>query len=282
MTTKAKKESYISVDGNETNLLRRLSFRERWLYMELKWLANFKTGKVGRYRGRVIDYTYLAGLVSVPACQGRAAETVTGGDIKRMLDHLQQSGLVGEVVDNGKDGLTFYLLASPIVAIEPDAKAEKLQAEPPPSFAAKPQQEAVSIAQEENQPILMSYGHHNTFFNNDSIDGAGKPAPLPAGGGEPAAGPPEDPPVSSLTLDAIRERLRESWFLFNYLDTKESQKFFERWILRGYTTAEFETAVGLVEIDDSTTPTPAEVERRLISLRHPPKRSSQNRGRVAL
>lgn len=87
--------------------------------MELKWLANFRTGKVGRYLNRTIDYTYLAGLVSVPATQGRAAESVTGGDVKRMLDHLRQAELISEICDEGAKGLSFNLLASPI---EPVAK----------------------------------------------------------------------------------------------------------------------------------------------------------------
>ena len=283
MQNRPKKEPYVSIDMEETKKLRQLSFRERWLYLELKWLANFRTGKVGRYLNRTIDYTYLAGLVSVPATQGRAAESVTGGDVKRMLDHLRQAELISEICDEGAKGLSFNLLVSPI---EPVAKTtngiqslggEMLQVTKAEKSSEKPASVGISSEQDNAQSVLMSFGHNNTFFNTDSNDGAGDtPAHTPVR--------PETLPAQTtrggLSAAQFHKRLTESWFAFQYLDTDVSRTFYRGWENRHVTEAEFDLAVERVETDESVTPTPGAVEKVLLAMRRPRKPS--RRGKVAL
>ena len=283
MQSKPKKEPYVSIDMEETRKLRQLSFRERWLYMELKWLANFRTGKVGRYLNRTIDYTYLAGIVSVPATQGRAAESVTGGDVKRMLDHLRLAELISEISDEGAKGLSFNLLTSPI---EPVAKTtseirglggERLQVPKAEESSEKPASVGISSDQDNAQSVLMSFGHNNTFFNTDSTDGAGDtPAHTPTS--------PETPPAQTahrgLSAAHFHKRLTESWFEFQYLDTDVSQTFFRGWEKRNVTEADFEQALERVEMDASVTPTPGAIEKALRAMRHP--KNPSGRGKVAL
>ena len=283
MQEKSKREAYVSIDMEETKKLRQLSYRERWLYMELKWLANFKTGKVGRYLNRTIDYAYLAGLVSVPATQGRAAESVTGGDVKRMLDHLHQAELVSETTDDGATGLSFNLLASPI---EPAAKAsketqrargEKLQVADEAAPSGKPEPVKVPSVQGNAQSVLMSFGHNNTFFNTDSTDGAGDtPAHTPVS----LETPPTQTAHGGLSAAQFHKRLAESWYEFQYLDTDVSQTFYRGWEKRHVTEAEFDQAVERVESDDSVTPTPGAIEKALLAMRHTKKPTG--RGKVAL
>ena len=48
------------------------------MYLELKRMANFKTGQVGVFHSQKLSWEELGRLVSVPSAQGRAAKPVDG------------------------------------------------------------------------------------------------------------------------------------------------------------------------------------------------------------
>lgn len=112
---KPKTSAYISFNREESAALQRLDPRAMWLYFHLKWLSDFKTGKVGGFRKQVLSLTSLAKSVAIPPRQGANAKHahVDGTEISRILDRLEQVGLVSHrSIDNA--ALTMMLPMSPI------------------------------------------------------------------------------------------------------------------------------------------------------------------------
>ena len=280
MTEKMKKEAYVSIDKDETQKLEQLPHAERWLYMKLKWLANFRTGKVGRFGNRVLSYKSIGEMIGVPSSQGRAAVTVSGGEVKRMLDCLHTAGLISPPQHDAVNGVSVTLTMSPIApptAPKKTAAKGMLQNQALTQTSETPASARAGGDSDDSLSVLMSFGHNNTFFNTDSTDGAGDtPAHTPVS--------PETPPTQTahggLSAAQFHKRLTESWYEFQYLDTDVSQTFYRGWEKRHVTEAEFDQAVERVESDDSVTPTPGAIEKALLAMRHTKKPTG--RGKVAL
>lgn len=109
-------ETYVSISKTEWTVLRRVCLRSFRLYVELKWLANFKTGVVGTFKNQQLTYEGLAEMVSLPVRQGVSAShgIVDGKEIKRLLERLEQIGLVADCFHDGTK-LTMTLPMSPII-----------------------------------------------------------------------------------------------------------------------------------------------------------------------
>lgn len=276
MANESKRETYVSLNRNETQLLDQLPFEERWLYVKLKWLANFKTGKIGKFGRRVLTYEKIGEMIGVPSAQGRPARPVTGGEVKRMIDRLEAAGLVA---DHGYDAKSGIALTLPLSPIRQAGAQGKLQTDTPVESPAKARGTTLCDERQLPQSVLMSYGHNNTFFSND---GAGDtPAPRrPPGGTPPPPSPKGEDKTDSapLTVAGIRALFEDSWIEFHYLDTAETRRFFENWIRRGVTVEELQQAIGEVAAGKET-PTAGAVER-WVSVRRCGQRSG--RGRVAL
>ncbi len=253
-------QAYVSLNRNETTLLDQLPFEERWLYVKLKWLANFKTGRIAKFGRRVLTYEGIGEMIAVPSSQGRQAQPVTGGEVKRMIDRLETAGLVADHAYDTKAGVTLTLPLSPIRSA---GAKERLQTGKGAQSPAKAHGTTVCDEQQPPQSVLMSYGHNNTFFSND---GAGDtPAPRRPPGGSPAPSPKGGDKTDSagaLTVARIRELFEASWIEFHYLDTAETRRFFENWIKRGVTAEELEQAIGEVSAGQET-PTAGAIEVRL-------------------
>ena len=56
----ATQDAYISFNKDEWAALQKLGFRERWAYMQLKWMANFKTGMLGNFLKQRLTYQDIA------------------------------------------------------------------------------------------------------------------------------------------------------------------------------------------------------------------------------
>jgi len=276
MASEAKRETYVSLNRNETTLLDQLPFEERWLYVKLKWLANFKTGKIGKFGRRVLTYEKIGEMIGVPSAQGRPARPVTGGEVKRMIDRLEAAGLVA---DHGYDAKSGIALTLPLSPIRQAGAQGKLQTDESVQLPAKAHGTTLCDERQAPQSVLMSYGHNNTFFSND---GAGDtPAPRrPPGGSPPPPSPKGEDKTDSapLTVARIRALFEASWIEFHYLDTAETRRFFENWIRRGVTVEELQQAIGEVAAGKET-PTAGAVER-WVNVRRQGQRSG--RGRVAL
>lgn len=116
-TQKTPKEAYVSFGKKESATLRQLCLRSLRLYFELKWLADFKTGRVGTFGQQTLTYEGLARMVEIPVRQGMTAShgKVDGTEIKRLLERLEDAGLVANLSHDGTR-LTMTLPMSPIKA----------------------------------------------------------------------------------------------------------------------------------------------------------------------
>jgi hypothetical protein len=107
---------YISKSKAEREALLKLGFRERWLYDELKWLANFKTGLVGTFARQKLTYVDIAALVTAPGVQGRGQGGIDETQAADFLKRMESVGLVANIGRRANGGLSFELPLSPIGA----------------------------------------------------------------------------------------------------------------------------------------------------------------------
>ena len=260
-------QAYASINKDETRLLDQLPFEERWLYIKLKWLANFNTGKIAKFGKRVLTYQKIGEMIAVPAAQGRMAKPISGGEIKRMIDRLESAGLVADHAYDTGAGITLTL---PLSLIRKPASAGKLQTNVQSQSPANTDGTTHCDEQQHSQSVMMSSGHNNTFFSND---GAGDtPAPRhPPGGSPPPSSPKKEEEADAgagLSIPRIRALLDESWLDFHYLDTAETQRFFANWIKRGCSVAEIESAISKVLLGNET-PTAGALDRHIQTARNP-------------
>lgn len=283
-STTTKKEHYVSFDKDEMAVLRKLGWRERWLYMELKWKACFKSGLVGLgpYGRECLTAKKLSDLMVVPPSQGRESDVIDGTEVTRLLMRLNKAGLIGEIDRRENSGLIFALPLSPIdkVAARKARQVKVSQVMLPMPDTHQPLAEAHSDKAREDSSVSHSvmtpYGCINTSFI--SSDGAGDtPAPRRVVK-VPTPIFSETPSPGALSIARIKERLDGSWFV--YVDTPDSKRFYASWQKQGFTESEFEEAVDQVEQGDSLTP--AAVDRVLRQRRTQRARPRPGRGRVAL
>lgn len=283
-TPTAKKEAYVSLDREERDVLRTLGLRERALYPELKWLASFKTGQVQPFGKRVITYQFLADLITVPTTQGRAADTMNAKEACRVLIKLHEAGLVGEIHNDPDKGLHFALPMSPIckdsarklrqaAQAEAQLAAKKLPNATPFHFSKNPM--PTGLYEESDLPLSVmtiskgdQYDFHTDISNiaafygtaaaRDCVAGAFLKIPAGSGDREPGA-----EVANSLTVEAIKKRLRGSRSEFSWIDHAESGSMYRRWIAAGHTPEKLELAVQSVEDDFSVEPTPRAIDSEL-------------------
>ncbi len=306
---KVKKESYVSMDREERDILRTLGLRERALYPELKWLASFKTGEVQHFGKRVITFQFLADLITVPTTQGRAADTMNAKEACRVLLRLHHAGLVGEIENHPTKGLRFALPMSPICKKTALKLRQEAKDQEQGNAAKLPNQAHVGSAQnpitmrvgEVSDPSLSvmtiskgdQYDFHTDISNLAALHGSAADREMVAVARLKISG--EIQPIEvrgatteTLTLDSIKDRLRRSRAAFSWIDNAESAVIYKRWIAVGHSVEKFEGAVEAVEDNFDTEPTPRAVDvelrggsaRQFASQREAQR--AQRRGRVAL
>lgn len=279
--TKTKREAYVSLDRDEMNALRQLGWRHRWMYLELKWLASFRTAEVGRFGRQKITFEQLSKLVSVPTAAGREADTIDGKEAARILMKLHEVGLVGEIDRRNNGGLCFVLPMSPIdkeaarKARQAKASKDRLPKQDAAQLHAKAHTDSACEVSSTSQSVMTPYGCLNTLFSNDGAGGT--PAPRRVGSA-PTPGSSENPTPGAISLARLKGLLHEAWFA--YVDTPDSERFYANWLNQGFSHTEFEEAVEQVKLDDS--PTPAALDRVLRKRRVQQARPKPGRGRVAL
>lgn len=290
-TKEPKKEAYMSMDREERDALRTLGLRERALYPELKWLANFKTGQVQHFGKRAITYQFLADLITVPTTQGRAADTMNAKEACRVLMRLMEAGLVGEIQNDSKRGLQFALPMSPICkiaakamreaeraeAVEAAKTAPKLPIQPRLKSPANPITTGVSKEITPSLSVMknfkeVQYDFHTDLANIVAVHGtatdrdhvsviSSQKQSL-----ESLAYESRGATANILTLEMIKDRLRNSRAGFSWIEQKESSAIYRRWIDANHPIERFEEAVSAVEDDFSLEPTPRAVDIALRSL----------------
>jgi hypothetical protein len=170
----------MSYGKSEWAILRQMDHRALRLYLELKWLGDFKTGVVGMRKNQTLSYEDLAQRVSIPVRQGMSAShaTVDGTEIRRLLERLESVGLVADRVHDGTR-LTMTLPMSPIKATTATKEAE----------TTKRQAAKKAAAVSEPMPEPMDEEFHESWYDPDQTA-----AKLPTGAEKlPTEAGPESP-----------------------------------------------------------------------------------------
>ena len=313
-----KTERYVSIDPDEHAILKTLGLRERWLYMELKWMSNWKTGWVQKWRNMEITYQRLADSIHVPASQGRPEQKIDAKEATRLLMRLHAAGLVGEIENDAKTGLRFALPMSPIKkkeaseqrSAERQTKAEnppRLPNEPAilaarlpnePSFESGENQEPmrVSDGSADSLSVMMMNNIHQYPFNNTDAAGVRPAASARSSvAGDLLESPGSAAPVevrgataSAPTVAAIKAVLHASRSEFSWVGARESEIMYRRWIKAGHGLEKIKAAIATVEDDFTITPTPKAVDDELhhgqarMEQRMRDEQRAKRRGGVAL
>ncbi len=181
--------SYRSYNEVEREILRTLGFEELALYFVLKEYANFYTGSFGTFNNQKMTYARLAREMHREKSQGREAKKFDATAIKRLLEHLEEVGLVTDRQWDEKR-LTMRLPHSPIWKDNPARKDMKSGGEvagklPRPGSAknaAKPVAAMDSAVSASTLSLVGSKEVNKPFFNTDTSA---------TGHGETVAGDPE-------------------------------------------------------------------------------------------
>lgn len=267
---------YMSCNRDEFERLRELGFQERWLYLELKWLANFKTGLGGRFGKQRITYESLAALMSRAAVQGLTAQTLDRSTVRRLVQRLEEAELVAEIgrrEDNG--GLTFKLPRSPIKT------PEKLPREGESRNDASAGSASDFGESDDGLSVLINPKTINTpFISEEPCPESGSagletdqtPATLPS---------PRRQPSGALTVSYVMKRLDAEHF--DYVGSSQSRTLYARWITQGVSREQFERALLGVRDDFTVRQSPDSIDERLRGWRRRSiERRARGHGRVAL
>lgn len=262
-TNKAK-EIYISLNLEEFAKLEKLSFRERWAYLALKRIANFKTGTVGQFGKQKLSYTEIATLIKPPAgVQGRGEGKIDDTQARDFILRMESEGLVSGIGRRPNGGLCFTLPLSPIdrtkVGKKPIISPEKAWSKIDEFIIA------AAVAEVDPSPLSVMTSQENNINTEEaaipSCDGA---ASCRAEG---AAALRENPPVvaagaAPLSAQQIHDALAGGWQITG-IDTDEAWRLYESWA-GSITLDELHAAMnGVEETEECPDPTPAALSSRL-------------------
>ncbi len=257
-----KNPGYISFNKQEEKKrLLMLGFRERWAYLELKGLSNFKTGVCGEYKDQRLSYAQIAALVTAPGTQGRGQGGIDDTQAADFLQRMVAVGLVANIGRRSNGGLRFDLPLSPIKDAEAAQSGE---------VCAKPSGEMVDIFPAEVAPQMPESPAPATVFDvsdhslsvminkerNISNDEAGSASAEPASGRTTGAAPAREYPATqptpeaSLTAREIHEAIYGNW-TFRETDTPEALALYDTWAVAGITIGDLHAAMTSLELDAS-------------------------------
>lgn len=271
--TNNKKAVYISINLDEFAALETLGFRERWAYLALKRIANFKTGAVGAFGKQKLTFTVIADLIKPPpGIQGRGEGKIDDTQARDFLLRMGEVGLVSEISRRPNGGLRFTLPMSPIDRPKAGKKANIFPEEAVPVIVDEAKLSGHPEVSPSSQSVLNS---QEIKINTEeaagpSCDGA---ASVRASGATPcraegAAASRENPPTAAdasapLTAQQIHDTLEDCW-TFDKIDTPEAWELYESWAKSKITLDDLHAAmIGVEETDDCPDPTPAHLAPRL-------------------
>jgi hypothetical protein len=245
-----KRKAYVSCNHDEWDALQKLGFRERWAYMQLKWMANFKTGMLGNFRKQKLTYQDIAGLVIAPGVQGRGQGNI---DDKQAAEFVQRMQAVGLLVAHGRrdnGGLVLELPLSPInrkasvlaapvayVSSVPEANSpentpQKAAISPDEDICIFEENPATTRVCEELTPSL-SVLSLTKLKNNTDVAQAASAADAPSSRATGAAAASVNSRQNSawtapLTADAIHDHLSDYWD-WDGVETPKAWTMYHAW-----------------------------------------------------
>lgn len=123
-STKKKKTAYLSMNMKEFEVLKNsASFEGALMYVLLKKLGNFKTGKVKGFKGHKITYQELADDLTRQPSQGVAPIVISRQQARDIINRLVAIGLVCDVASVDGD-LTMMLPLSPMKYLVDEGEVE--------------------------------------------------------------------------------------------------------------------------------------------------------------
>ncbi|MBA2675553.1 hypothetical protein [Ramlibacter sp.] len=284
----AARDAYISFNKDEWAGLQELGFRERWAYMQLKWLANFKTGMVGNFRKQRLTYQDIANLVTAPGVQGRGMGNIDDTQAADFVGRLTGVGLLVQHPNRGNGGLLFELPLSPInrqasalrtpVSMPQEQGRASEQISPDwgtpepvfspggdtPPFDDIPMATGLSDVVDPSLSVLAL----TKLKNNTDAAGAASADAAPPSRATDAAADLENPrreasTGASLTARDIQAVIAGDW-TFTQTDTPEAKMLYDSWAGAGITLDDLYAAMASLEgHDGSAELTPASLTPRL-------------------
>ncbi len=262
-----KKAHYISFNDQELDCMRQLGFRERWAYMELKNLSNWKDGTCGEYDRQRITYAQIATLVTAPGVQGRGQGGIDDKQAAEFLERMQAVGLVANIDRRANGGLRFDMPLSPIqrdkagqsgeIAMPTSGELPKIS--PDQIAPQKPAEPAPALVCDE-LPHSLSVMINNK--ENISIDGAGSAVADTAPCRVSDAAPVREnlPSQPLLSAQEIHSAVAASWMIAD-ANSAEAQVLYKAWADAGVTLDELHAAMNSVEEGPTclVQPTPADI-----------------------
>jgi hypothetical protein len=236
--TKKKKAVYISINLDEFAALEKLGFRERWAYLALKRIANFKTGIVGQFGKQKLGYTDIASLIKPPpGIQGRGEGKIDDTQARDFILRMEAVGLVRGIGRRPNGGLRFTLPMSPINRPKAGDKADIFPEGAAQEFVAEA---ALAEHPEVSSPSqsLLNYQKSNINTEEAAVPSSDGAASDRAFGATPcrtegAAPLRENPPAvagnpATLTPQQIYDTLAES-YVITETNTPQAWQLYEAW-----------------------------------------------------
>ena len=258
---KPKKPVYISINvAEEKTKLLLLGFRERWAYLELKGMSNFKTGTCGDFKDQRLSYAQIATLVTVPGTQGRGDGKIDDTQAADFLKRMEAVGLVANIGRRANGGLRFDLPLSPInrdkagqsgeITTNPSGEiADIFPAEDAPRILPTPAPATVCEGFDPSLSVMINK------IKNISNDEAGSATaetapPCRATGAAPARENSHMQPSAAAPLTAreIHHAITDNW-AFTEADTPESWTLYASWAGAGITLDDLHAAMTSLEED---------------------------------
>ena len=271
---KSSRVVYISKSKAEREALLKLGFRERWLYDELKWLANFKTGLVGTFARQKLTYVDIAALVTAPGVQGRGQGGIDETQAADFLKRMEAVGLVANIGRRANGGLSFELPLSPIGAKasgQVSQKSGQTTGEVPDIFpadkhlqmAANDEPDWVSSTSDSSVSVMINT---NVNINTDGVPPAcagstlghtlGVAPPLEKSERQPEADQP-------LTQEEIRAVFVNHWE-YTDTDTERANELYRGWAKARITMEDLHAAMNSLEEDPAAPERTPENLKRLL------------------
>lgn len=284
----AARDAYISFNKDEWAALQKLGFRERWAYMQFKWLANFKTGMVGNFRRQRLTYQDIANLVTAPGVQGRGMGNIDDTQAADFVGRMADVGLLVQHAKRANGGLLFELPLSPLnrqasalKPADPISQEHRGAAEPiSPDWGApegaffpdddSPPFDDIPMATRLSDVVDPSLSVLALTKLKNNTDGAGTACadtapPSRATGAAADRGilPGQPSTDAPLTAREIHAALAGDW-TFTQTDTPEAKTLYESWAEAGVTLGDLHAAMASLEgHDGSSVLTPASLTPKL-------------------
>lgn len=271
----AKGPRYLSFNEQELERLRQLGFRERWAYVELKGVSNWKEGTCGLHLNQCLTYAQITTMVTAPGLQGRGQGNIDDKTAADILQRLEQVGLVANIGRRANRGLMFDMPFSPIQSQQaaPSGEIEqqtsgKIPTISPDQVAPQtPENPAQAKGCDDSPPSLSVMINKELNNSNDGADSAvAETAPCRVSDAAPARENLVAPPPMAgprLSPVEIQQTIEDDW-TFSETGTPQSLALFKSWADAGITRDDLHAAMNsLDQASDSPDHIPANLTAKL-------------------